>query len=184
MRIRLPVVAALVLVPALAGATRFVMARPRPKIDYIPASEFVQRSDYAARTTTIGGTVAVSDDGQTVYMLVRRRKESDIEEHSRWDDILLVRSGTGAIEFSAKTRGAHLLAPGEIRGGELVSPESRVMHPGDMARIPAGTPHRFVPSGREPWELLIVKVRRGNLPLKRSVDSVTKDGFVSLKPRE
>ena len=161
MRTRLSVVAALVLVPAVAGATHFVMARPRPKIDYIPASEFDERSDYAARTKTSGGTVVMSDDEQTVYMLVRRRKESDIEEHSRWDDILLVRSGTGAIEFSAKTRGAHVLAPGEIRGGELVSPESRIMHPGDMARIPAGTPHRFVPSGSEPWELLIVKVRRG-----------------------
>ena len=183
MRTRTSLVATLVLVPAAVGATRFVTAGPRPKLDYIPASDFAQRSDYAARTKTIGGTVAVSDDEQTVYMLVRRRKESDIEEHSRWDDILLVRSGTGAIEFGAKTRGARVLAPGEIRGGELVSPESRVMHPGDMARIPAGTPHRFVPSGNEPWELLIVKVRRATLPLKRSVDTVAKGGFVSLKPK-
>ena len=174
MRPRLAILSALALVPVAVAATRFVSVRPRPKIDFVPASTFEERSDYAARTKTIGGTVAMSDDEQTVYMLVRRRTESDIEEHSRWDDILLVRSGTGEIEFSEKTRGARVIAPGEVRGGELVDPQARVMHPGDMARIPAGTPHRFVPSGSEPWELLIVKVRRGNLPLKRSADVVAK----------
>lgn len=182
MRTRLPVLSALVLIPGIIAASRFVAAHARPKIDYIPAAEFTERSEYAERTKTIGGTVDMSADEQTVYMLVRRRKESDIEEHSRWDDILLVRSGTGAIEFSATTRGARVIAPGEVRGGTLVDPQSRVMHAGDMARIPAGTPHRFVPSGTEPWELLIVKVRRANLPLKRSVETAAKGQFLPIHP--
>ena len=67
---------------------------------------------------TMVAIVAVAPDEQTVYMLVRRTTESDIEEHSRWDDIK----------------------------------ESRVLRRGDVARVPAGMPHRFVPSGGEPWE--------------------------------
>jgi len=171
MRPRPSIIATLILLPCLVpAAVDAVDSAPRPTIDYVPASDFAERSEYAAKTHTIGGTVAMAPDEQTVYMLVRRTKESDIEEHSRWDDILLVRSGTGAVEFSTKTIGAHVLAPGEVRGGTLVKMESRVLRPGDMARIPAGMPHRFVPSGSEPWELLIVKVRRPNLPLKRKTD--------------
>jgi hypothetical protein len=43
--------------------------------------------------------------------------------------------------------------------------------PGDLARIPAGVPHAVLPSGSEPWEMLVVKVRRPAKPLKRTPDA-------------
>lgn len=170
MRSRVGIVTALALVPC-AVATAFAAAqRRRPIVDYVPAYKFDYLRSYAVNTRTIGGTVAVAWDQQTSYMLVRRTEESQIEEHSRWDDVLLVRAGTGAIVFGRRARGARLVAPGELRGGTLTTRESLVLRVGDMARIPAGVPHAFVPSGAEPWELLIVKVRRPNRPLKRTAE--------------
>ena len=32
----------------------------------------------------------------------------------------------------------------------------------------AGVPHAFVPGGSEPWELLVIKVRRPDEPLRRT----------------
>lgn len=72
--------------------------------------------------------------------------------------------------YGPRVQGARFLAPGELRGGVLARREARVLRVGDLARIPAGVPHAFVPSGSEPWELLIVKVRRPNRPLKRTVE--------------
>jgi mannose-6-phosphate isomerase-like protein (cupin superfamily) len=169
MRLQSTIVAALVLAPC-AVATAFAARRPAATIDYVPAYRFEQIRGFAKAMGTVGGTVAVGWDQQTSYMLVRRTQESEIEEHSRWDDVLLVRAGTGAIVFGPRARGARLVAPGELRGGALATRESRVLHGGDMARIPAGMPHAFVPSGDEPWELLIVKVRRPNLPLRRTAE--------------
>lgn len=89
---------------------------------------------------SMGGTVVVAWDEQASYMLVRRTKPSEAEKHSRWDEVVIVRSGTGAIVFGPRTRGTRLLAPGELRGGVLSSKEARVLRVGDLARIPAGVP--------------------------------------------
>jgi len=168
--VRARFVLALALVPSVIGTAFAAVRRPRAIIDYVPAYRFDYVRDYAVHTRTMGGTVAVAWDEQTAYMLVRRTAESEVEEHSRWDDVLLVRAGTGAIVYGARARGARVIAPGELRGGTLTTKESRVLHVGDMVRIPAGVPHAFVPGGTEPWELLVVKVRRPDRPLKRSAD--------------
>jgi mannose-6-phosphate isomerase-like protein (cupin superfamily) len=159
MRTRLAV-ALLALVPCTV-ATALAAARwAPPVIDYVPAYRFAEIRGFAMGTGTMGGTVATAADQQTSYMLVRRTHESEVEEHARWDDVLVVRAGVGAVVFGTRTGSPRVVSPGERRGGLLASPESRVLRVGDVARIPAGVPHAFVPSGTEPWELLIVKVRR------------------------
>lgn len=169
-RSRYWVIGAVTLLLCAAATSLAASRQTRPTIDYVPAYRFDYVRSFAVNTGTVGGTVAMAPDGQTVYMLVRRTEESDVEEHSRWDDVLLVRAGTGAVVFGRRARGARVIAPGELRGGTLVMRESRVLRVGDMARIPAGVPHVFLPSGGEPWELLIVKVRRPNRPLKRTAE--------------
>ena len=73
----------------------------------------------------------------------------------------------GSIEVGPRTKGARFLAAGELRGGTIVAPSRLEMRVGDIARIPAGVPHAFVPNATDPWEFLLVKVRRPNEPLKR-----------------
>jgi mannose-6-phosphate isomerase-like protein (cupin superfamily) len=167
---RTRILVSIVAIPCIVASAFAAVRRPPVRIDYVPAFRFDEVRGFAKAMGLVGGTVAVGWDAQTSYMVVRRTVESEVEEHSRWDDVLLVRAGTGAIVFGARARGARLLAPGELRGGTLTSREARVLHVGDVARIPAGVPHTFVPSGAEPWELLIIKVRRPDRPLRRRAD--------------
>lgn len=137
------------------------------KVDYVPQGRYDELKNWVVRARSTGGTLFNSPDGETNYMLVVRSVASNAEEHSRWDDIVVVRSGSGFIEIGKGTTGARFLAAGELRGGTLKDPARLELKPGDVARIPAGVPHAFTPNAGEPWEFLLVKVRRPNKPLKR-----------------
>ncbi len=156
---------------ALPSGRTWQTTAPMPglasRADYVPAERYNEIRALVTRMRAEGGELFIAPDQQTSYMVLRRTTESEVEEHSRWDDILIVRAGTGSIELGARTTGARMAAPGELRGGRITTPRRMVLRPGDVARIPAGVPHAFVPSGSEPWEMLVVKVRRPNKPLKR-----------------
>jgi mannose-6-phosphate isomerase-like protein (cupin superfamily) len=137
------------------------------KVDYVPYGRYDELRKFVAATGARGGTLFNSPDGQTNYMMQLRSVPSDVEEHSRWDDLIIVRSGSGSVQVGPRTKGARFMAAGELRGGTIIAPSRLELRTGDIARIPAGVPHAFMPNGPEPWEFLLVKVRRPNKPLKR-----------------
>jgi mannose-6-phosphate isomerase-like protein (cupin superfamily) len=150
--------------PAGAGGRR---------IDYIPAERFAEARTRVTNSRSVGASVFVAPDQQTAYIVVRRTVASEVEEHSRWDDLVIVQGGRGAIDLGrGATKGARFVAPGELRGGELLRPGRVELRPGDVVRVPAGMPHSFVPLSQEPWELLLIKVRRPDKPLKRDPTTV------------
>jgi mannose-6-phosphate isomerase-like protein (cupin superfamily) len=154
--------------PRTAPAARAVRAEALPsKVDYVPQGRYDELRNYVVRSRTTGGTLFNSPDGQTNYMMVLRSAASDVEEHSRWDDLIIVRAGSGTVAMGPKSTGARFLSAGELRGGTITAPSRLELRPGDIARIPAGIPHAFTPNGSEPWEFLLVKIRRPNKPLKR-----------------
>jgi mannose-6-phosphate isomerase-like protein (cupin superfamily) len=107
-----------------------------------------------------------SSDDETVYVLVRRTASSQPEVHARWDDLVLVRSGMGAIEMGDSLVGSRYRAPGERAGGTFTKSYQIVVHAGDLVRIPAAVPHAFVVAGTEPLEYLVIKQRRQKLPIR------------------
>lgn len=136
------------------------------RLDYVPSERYEDIRNFVVRARAEGATLFNSPDNQTSYVLVRRTKPGNVEEHSRWDDLIIVQSGTGDIEVGAKTKGARFMAAGELRGGTITSPSRVALRTGDIVRIPAGVPHAFTPTGNVPWEFLLIKVRRPNKPLK------------------
>ena len=153
---------------AKAARTDSVRAEALPsKVDYVPQGRYDELRKFVVLTGARGGTLFNSPDGQTNYMMQLRTVASDVEEHSRWDDLIIVRSGSGSVDVGPRTKGARFMAAGELRGGTIVAPSRLELRVGDIARIPAGIPHAFVPNGPEPWEFLLVKVRRPNKPLER-----------------
>ena len=159
--------------PAAASSPAAKPARPvraeavGTKVDYVPQGRYDELRNWVVRAHAMGGTLFNSPDGQTNYMLVLRSKASDVEEHSRWDDLVIVRAGSGTVEVGRSAKGARFLSAGELRGGTIAKPYRLTMGPGDIARIPAGMPHAFTPNGSDPWEFWLVKIRRPNKPLKR-----------------
>jgi mannose-6-phosphate isomerase-like protein (cupin superfamily) len=150
--------------PSPARAKREADKRRR-RIDFIPATTLSANAEWLREQRSIGWTLFTSGDKQTAYVLVRRTVSSEPEVHARWDDIVIVRSGTGAIEMGDSLVGSRYRAPGERMGGKFTKSSRIILHAGDVVRIPAAVPHAFVVSG-EPLEYLVIKQRRQELPIR------------------
>jgi mannose-6-phosphate isomerase-like protein (cupin superfamily) len=140
--------------------------RLRRRADFIPATTLNDKASYLMDKKAMGQTVQTSGDEQTTYLLVHRTASSDPEVHARWDDLVIVRSGSGVIELGDSLVGSKYLGPGERRGGKYNKSYQIVVHAGDLLRIPAAVPHSFLVSGSVPLEYLVVKQRRQDLPIR------------------
>ena len=133
--------------------------RRRP--DIVQGKELDEKVMWLAMGHYVGTAVLTSADERTSYIIVRRT-----EWHARWDDIVVVRSGSGVIVFGDSLVGSTLRAPGERRGGHFTKNYQIVVSGGDVVRIPAAVPHAFIVSGTEPLEYLVIKTRRQELPIR------------------
>lgn len=147
-----------------------VARRRRP--DIIEGRDLGEKVSWLARGHYVGMTLLTAADERTTYLIVRRTTSSQPEAHARWDDIVLVRSGTGVIVFGDSLVGSTLRAPGELRGGRFTTNHQIILRTGDLVRIPAAVPHAFVVTGAEPLEYLVIKTRRPHLPIRWKVDTL------------
>jgi len=76
--------------------------------------------------------------------LWRRARSGQAELHKAKTDLLIVQDGSATLVFGGTIPDARTTAPGEVRGTSIRGGESRKIEPGDIIRIPAGTPHQFV----------------------------------------
>jgi mannose-6-phosphate isomerase-like protein (cupin superfamily) len=127
-------------------------------------------SEFTRGKRTLGETVLMSSDEKTFYIYVHRTENSRPEVHARWDDLVLVKSGTGAIELGDSLLGSEYRATGERIGGRFHQSYQVVVHAGDIVRIPAVVPHAFIVSGKEPLDYLVIKQRRPELPVRWTND--------------
>jgi mannose-6-phosphate isomerase-like protein (cupin superfamily) len=123
-------------------------------------------SQFASSKRTLGETILMSSDEKTFYLFVHRTENSKPEVHARWDDLVIVKSGTGAIEMGDSLVGSELRAMGERIGGKFHQSYQLVVHPGDIVRIPAVVPHAFIVSGKAGLDYLVIKQRRMDLPVR------------------
>jgi mannose-6-phosphate isomerase-like protein (cupin superfamily) len=152
--------------PRARAAARREAEKRRRRVDFIDARILTQTAAGLGHRSVVGTTVLTSADDQTTYLLVRRTTSSKPEVHARWDDLVIVRSGTGAIEIGDSLVGSRYRAPGERIGGKFTGSFQIVVHAGDIVRIPAAVPHAFIVSGAEPLEYLVIKQRRQELPIR------------------
>jgi mannose-6-phosphate isomerase-like protein (cupin superfamily) len=154
-------------VPArVPGASKREAEKRRRRIDFLEASSMSGQAEWLRQRRGIGMSLLTSGDEQTEYLLLRRTVSSEPEVHARWDDIVIVRSGTGAVEMGDSLVGSRYRAPGERAGGKFTKSHQLVLHAGDVMRIPAAVPHAFIVSGSEPLVFLVIKQRRQELPIR------------------
>jgi mannose-6-phosphate isomerase-like protein (cupin superfamily) len=67
------------------------------RLDYVPSERYEDIRNFVVRAPAEGATLFNSPDNQASYVLVRRTKPGNVEEHSRWDDLIIVPTGTGDI---------------------------------------------------------------------------------------
>jgi mannose-6-phosphate isomerase-like protein (cupin superfamily) len=77
--------------------------------------------------------------------LWRRSKSGAAELHKTKTDLMVIEEGSATLVFGGVIPDARPAGPAnEIRGTSIRGGESRKVGPGDIIRIPPGTPHQFV----------------------------------------
>src|ERR1019366_3783398 len=110
-------------------------------VDRIPPSEVKGMLKYVS-TEARGVILPDSRDGRVQYLINARRDASQPERHAWWDDVMIVQSGNGFLDYSRSIKGGKPYGPGERRGGVLTpAPETLELSPGVVVRIPAGVAH-------------------------------------------
>jgi mannose-6-phosphate isomerase-like protein (cupin superfamily) len=77
-------------------------------------------------------------------MLAFRDRSGGAELHKEYADIDVILDGTCTLIVGGTIPDAKTTGPGEVRGRSVVGGESRVLHKGDIAHIPANTPHQMM----------------------------------------
>ncbi|MGH7653139.1 MAG: hypothetical protein ACREN6_00620 [Gemmatimonadaceae bacterium] len=168
--LELAALAALAAVAAVAG-TSIAIAQGRgpylmsahpigsQSVDLITPSEMKGMLNRIASDSR-GVILPMSLDQRAQYIVNARREPSEPERHAEWDDILVVQSGYGFVDYSARIKGGAKYGQGEWRGGVLTpAPTSLDLSPGDIVRIPAGVAHVIRPLGAAPLVYLVLKER-------------------------
>ena len=76
--------------------------------------------------------------------LWRRAKSGEAELHKTKIDLIVVEDGGATLVTGGVIPDAHATAANEVRGSSIQGGASRKIGPGDIIRVPPGTPHRFV----------------------------------------
>jgi hypothetical protein len=103
-------------------------------------SELMQK----ARVSPTGEAGAkIDDQGSHWLLMMCRSRTGESELHQLWADEIIVRSGELTLIVGGEMTGSHPYnnLPGEFHGSGLSGGVVRVLHPGDVAFIPAGVPH-------------------------------------------
>ena len=105
-----------------------------------------------------GAILPKSQDGRAQYIVNARRDASEPERHAEWDDVMIIQSGYGFVDYSRSIKGGTRYGPGEWRGGVLgPTPTTLDLTPGVVVRIPAGVAHVIRPLGPAPLVYLVLK---------------------------
>jgi mannose-6-phosphate isomerase-like protein (cupin superfamily) len=76
--------------------------------------------------------------------LWRRTRSGEAELHKTKTDLLVIEDGSATLVTGGSIPDAHTTTASEVRGSKIRGGESRKIGPGDIIRIPPGTPHQFV----------------------------------------
>jgi mannose-6-phosphate isomerase-like protein (cupin superfamily) len=96
---------------------------------------------------------------QHFAMLSFRSRSGEVEVHERFADLFVVLAGAATLVTGGTVTGARIVAPGETRGESIAGGTPQKLRPGDVAHVPAGTPHQMLLKGDETITSLVIKVQ-------------------------
>lgn len=151
---------------ALAICTTTAVTPVRAADRFAPDQEqLVTASELAAMVAHPEGGRATSDllaSPRYRVMAVARWARGEAELHDVMADIFIVQAGTADVLIGGTLAGAKTIAPDEHRGGTITGGRLRHVRTGDVLWIPAGMPHRVIPTGPSRFRYLVVKVAKSD----------------------
>ena len=135
---------------------------PRNPVDHWSPPLLLERAAYLRKLAKHGDGSAsetLKEYPQHLAMLSFRSRSGEVEVHERFADLFVVLAGAATLVTGGTVSGARIVAPGEMRGISIEGGTQQNLRPGDVAHVPAGTPHQMLLKGDDTITCLVMKVQ-------------------------
>jgi mannose-6-phosphate isomerase-like protein (cupin superfamily) len=136
--------------------------KPSDPVDHWSPPLLLERAAYLRKIARHGDGSAsetLREYPQHFAMLSFRSRSGEVEVHERFADLFVVLAGAATLVTGGTVTGGRIVAPGETRGESIAGGTPRNLRPGDVAHVPAGTPHQMLLKGDETITSLVMKVQ-------------------------
>ena len=149
----------------LFATTVLVPASAQDGFVYWPAAKLKGFPSALKTKAAAGKKGAVASEqlgnfGNYTFMVAQRDHNGEPEVHAHWSDIFIAQEGEATLIYGGAVEGGHETTPGETRGGKIVGGKTQKLGAGDMAVIPAGTPHQTNPAPGGRFTYMVIKVEK------------------------
>ena len=131
-------------------------------VDHWTPAVLLERAAYLRKVARHGDGCAsetLKEFPQHCAMLSFRSRSGEAEVHEKFADLFVVLAGSATLLTGGVVTGARNIAPGETRGTGIDGGVRQTLRAGDLAHVPAATPHQFLLTGEETITCLVMKVQ-------------------------
>jgi mannose-6-phosphate isomerase-like protein (cupin superfamily) len=135
---------------------------PRNPVDHWTQPVLLERAAYLRKLAKHGDGSAsetLREYPQHRAMLSFRSRSGEVEVHEQFADLFVVLAGAATLVTGGVVSSARVVAAGEMRGTSIEGGTSRELRAGDVAHVPAGTPHQMLLKGEQTVTCLVMKVQ-------------------------
>ena len=136
--------------------------QPKNPVDHWSPAVLLERAAYLRKMAKLGDGSAsetLKEYPQHCAMLSFRCRSGEAEAHERFADLFVVLAGAATLVTGGVVASARTIAPGETRGASIEGGVRQALKAGDVAHVPAGTPHQILLKGEETIASLLMKVQ-------------------------
>ena len=133
-------------------------------VDHWAPAVLLERAAYLRKLAKLGDGSAsevLKEYPQHRAMLLFRSRSGEAEVHENWADLFIVLAGAATLVTGGTVAEARTIAPGETRGAAIEGGAQQALRAGEIAHVPAGTPHQMLLAGENTITCLVMKVQEG-----------------------
>ena len=131
-------------------------------VDHWSPAVLLERGAYLRKLARHGDGSAsetLKEYPQHCAMLSFRSRDGEAELHEKLADLFCVLAGKATLVTGGVLNGARTIAPGETRGVSIEGGTRQTLRAGDVAHVPAGTPHQMLVKVEDTFTALVMKVQ-------------------------
>ncbi|MGO9323293.1 MAG: hypothetical protein ACLP07_01930 [Terracidiphilus sp.] len=137
-------------------------SEPKNPVDHWSSAVLLERAAYLRKLAKHGDGSAsetLKEYPQHCAMLSFRSRDGEVEVHEKFADLFSVLAGKAILVTGGVVNGARTIAPGEKRGVSIEGGTRQTLRAGEVAHVPAGTPHQMLVKSEDTFTALVMKVQ-------------------------
>jgi mannose-6-phosphate isomerase-like protein (cupin superfamily) len=137
----------------------------RGPVDHWAPHILLERAAYLrkmARASDGSASETLREYPRHAAMLSFRSRSGEVEVHEKFADLFCVLAGTATLVTGGSVVGARTVAPGETRGDAIEGGSRQELKAGDVAHVPAGTPHQMLLEGDRTVTAFVLKIQESD----------------------